>query len=168
MQHKHTARYFAFLFAALPIIGALWFARPTTIQRAFARPTATIQARTPTQKAHNGQRKEKHMAIYEASGAGDSAFNGYFNNSGTAHGAAAFTNGAKWLWFNGASTWYFSDAIDSDTAFYAANGDASGPTLSGYLAVGLTSPAPTLAVFTPPQRHPAAGMMRKLMQQQGN
>lgn len=101
------------------------------------------------------------------SGAGDSAYNGTYVESGTYNGQPAYTNGSKWLWW---------DTLLPGWVLSAATGDISpdyynGASLPGSWSVSLgTAPAPTVAeaVDPPPAPGETTSLQRGFVPQAGH
>lgn len=95
-------------------------------------------------------RKSKPMPTsYEVLGAGDSSYNGTYNESGTYNGQPAYTNGSKWLWWSAGApvAWKLSvnkGDPDLSCAYHGTFGEASLPADPWFVEAG-TAPAPTLS-----------------------
>ncbi len=89
--------------------------------------------------------KGKLMSTWIASGAGASAYNGSYAESGTANGKPKYTNGTYWLYWNGAN-WVLGGDGAPPLGYTGSGADLPA---NAWSANDAAAPAPTVAEFSP-------------------
>lgn len=95
---------------------------------------------------------------WEVTGAGDSSYDGVYEESGTYNGQPAYTNGSKWLFWGAKSApldcWCLSLGVEAPTdEMYHGELDTALPG-GVWVVIGGAAPAPTVAEYEEPPAPP--------------
>jgi hypothetical protein len=117
------------------------------LQRERLSPAPMVRKGKPVKAIVNGKRQI--MATWIVSGAGDSSYNGTYTESGTFSGQPKYTNGLRWLWYEGTSMWLLSDVDNIGNASLFCAYSSTGGTLPAnpWGTEIATPPAPTVAEY---------------------
>jgi hypothetical protein len=103
---------------------------------------------------------------WEVTGAGDSSYDGVYEESGTYNGQPAYTNGSKWLFWGAKSApldcWCLSLGVEAPTdEMYHGELDTALPG-GVWVVIGGAAPAPTVAEYVEPPDPPGTETTSKV------